>query len=59
MRLYFVLREYVNEEGLYQLNSRVIGSLVIPQSGNQRLDVRVTLQHVKVLTVLSESNLRL
>jgi len=36
-----------NEEGRYYLNSRIIGSLVIPQDKKQKLDVIVTLQNVK------------
>ena len=32
----------------YELNSRVIGSLVTPSAIGENLDVRVTLQHLKV-----------
>ena len=41
-------REKVDEKGYYELNSRIIGSLIFPPASSQTLDVSVTFQHVKV-----------
>lgn len=44
----FFFREKVDEKGYYELNSRIIGSLIFSPASSRTLDVSVTFQHVKV-----------
>lgn len=44
--------EKESEKAHYELNSRIIGSLVTPSAGGQEPDVRVTLEHIKVSALL-------
>lgn len=41
-------RENEKERGLYHLNSRIIGSLITASGKNQKLDVEINVQHIKV-----------
>ena len=43
-----MLRENEKEKGLYHLNSRIIGSLITASGKNQKLDVEINVQHIKV-----------
>lgn len=47
-RFILLFSEKESEQAHYELNSRIIGSLVTPSASGQELDVRVTLEHVKV-----------
>ena len=43
-----MFRENEKEQGLYLLNSRIIGSLITASGENQKLDVEISVQHIKV-----------
>lgn len=45
---FLMLRENEKEKGLYHLNSRIIGSLITASGKNQKLDVEINVQHIKV-----------
>lgn len=43
-----MLRENEKEQGLYHLNSRIIGSLITASGKNQKLDIEIRVQQIKV-----------